>query len=64
VAILWCTRGGLFQTVWIPLASFKAIWLGPLRIQRCLVHRRVEVVQLVDPAKLSDTERAEAARSG
>jgi hypothetical protein len=62
VVIARCMRGGLFETVWIPLISFKALRLGPLRIQRCPVHRRWEVVQTVDPATLSDAERAEAAR--
>lgn len=62
VVIVRCMRGGLFETVWIPLVSFKALRLGPLRIQRCPVHGRVEVVQLVDPTTLSDSERAEAAR--
>jgi len=58
VLIVRCMRGALFETVWIPLVSFKAIRLGPLRIQRCPVHRRVEVVQLVDQATLSDAARA------
>jgi hypothetical protein len=62
VLIVRCMRGALFETVWIPLVSFKAIRLGPLRIQRCPVHRRVEVVHPVDPATLSDAERTEAAR--
>jgi hypothetical protein len=62
VVIVRCMRGGLFETVWIPLASFKAIRLGPLRIQRCPVHHRVEIVQQVDPATLSDEEHTAAAR--
>lgn len=63
VVIARCMRGGgLFETLWVPLVSLKALRLGPFRIQRCPVHHRVEVVQLVDPTKLSDAERAEAAR--
>jgi len=62
VVIVRCMRGSLFETVWIPLVSLNAIRLGPLRIQRCPIHRRVEIVQLVKPATLSDAERAEAAR--
>lgn len=31
VVIVRCMRGGLFETVWIPLVSFKALRLGPLR---------------------------------
>jgi hypothetical protein len=62
VAIVRCSRGGLFETVWIPLVSFKAIRLGPFRIQRCPVHDRVELVRRVDPDTLSSKERAAAAR--
>jgi hypothetical protein len=62
VVIVRCSRGGLFETVWIPLVSFKAVRLGFLRFQRCPVHGRWELVQQVDPATLSDEERARAAR--
>jgi hypothetical protein len=62
VVIVRCSRGGLFEELWIPLASFKAIRLGPFRIERCPVHDRVEIVQQVDPSTLSDAERAQAAR--
>ena len=56
------SRGGLFETVWIPLGSFKAIRLGVFRIQRCPVHARFEVVRRVDPDTLTNEERAAAAR--
>jgi hypothetical protein len=61
VVIVRCQRGGLFEDLWIPMASLKAIRLGRYRIQRCPVHGRVEVVQRVDPATLSSAERAQAA---
>jgi hypothetical protein len=51
--IVRCTRGGLFETVWIPLFSLKAIRLGSKRLQRCPVHGRWELVQRVDPSTLS-----------
>jgi hypothetical protein len=62
VSIVRCSRGGLFETVWIPLGSFKAIRLGVFRIQRCPVHARFEVVRRVDPDTLTNEERAAAAR--
>jgi hypothetical protein len=62
VVIVRCARGGLFEDLWIPMASLKAIRLGPFRIQRCPVHNRVEIVQQVDPATLTDAELAQAAR--
>jgi hypothetical protein len=48
--IVRCSRGGLFETVWVPLASFKAIRLGSKRLQRCPVHGRWEIVRRVDPS--------------
>lgn len=53
--------GGLFETVWIPLVSFKTLWLYALRIQRCPVRRSIEVGQQVEPATLSVDERSVAA---
>jgi hypothetical protein len=60
--IMRCSRGGLFETIWIPMVSLKAIRLGRRRLQRCPVHHRWELVSRVDPATLTDNERAEAAR--
>jgi len=62
VSIVRCSRGALFETVWLPIVSLKAIRLGPLRIQRCPVHDRAELVRRVDPATLTREERAAAAR--
>ena len=60
--IVRCKQGGLFETEWVSLVSFKAVRLGPYRLQKCPVHRRWELVQRVDPTTLSGEERAAAAR--
>lgn len=42
-----CRDGHVFTTIWIPLASFKAVRLGLRRYQRCPVGRHWStVVQL------------------
>lgn len=61
VVVVRCARGGLFETLWVPGASFRSLRLGPWRIMRCPVHDRVEVVHIVDPASLTPQERAAAA---
>jgi hypothetical protein len=33
--IVRCSQGHLFETIWIPLVSFKAVRLGTRRLQRC-----------------------------
>jgi len=58
--IVRCRRGHLFTTTWIPGVSVKALRLGPWRVQRCPVGKHWSVVRPARPAKLSDTERAEA----
>lgn len=62
MAIVRCKQGGLFETKWVPLASFKAVRLGSRRLQKCPVYRRWELVQQVDATTLSDEERAAAAQ--
>ena len=62
MTIVRCSRGALFETTWVPLASFKAVRLGSRRLQRCPVHHRWELIERVDPATLTDAERAEAAQ--
>lgn len=61
VVVVRCARGGLFETLWVPGVSLKALRLGPYRIMRCPVHGRVEVVHVIDPATLTPQERAAAA---
>jgi len=62
MAIVRCKQGGLFESKWVLLSSFKTVRLGSRRLQKCPVHRRWELVQRVDPTTLSDEERAAAAR--
>jgi len=62
ISIVRCSRGALFETVWIPTMSFKAVRLGRFRLQHCPVHGHWELVERVDPDTLTSTERAFAAR--
>ncbi|HEY4917073.1 MAG TPA: hypothetical protein VIH92_09190 [Solirubrobacteraceae bacterium] len=43
-----CRDGHLFTTIWIPLASLKAIRLGRQRFQRCPVGHHWSMVTRVD----------------
>ena len=58
--IVRCDSGALYSTIWIPMASFKAVRLGTSRLQRCPVHHRWERARPVDPEGLSAEERAAA----
>ena len=60
--IVRCSRGAVFETVWVPWVSLKSIRLGPRRLQRCPIHRRWELVAPVDPTMLSAGDRTDAAR--
>jgi hypothetical protein len=46
-AIVQCSRGAYYETVWFPFVSFKAIRLGTRRFQKCPVHERWEIARLV-----------------
>ena len=59
--VVRCRHGHLFTTFWIPGASFKAIRLGPWRIQRCPVGRHWSVVTPVDVAALDGDALGRAA---
>ncbi|KAA0022289.1 hypothetical protein FOY51_15040 [Antrihabitans cavernicola] len=59
--IVRCSAGHLYTTKWVPLGSFKAIRLGSKRFQRCPVGKHWALVSRVDPATLTDAERASAA---
>jgi hypothetical protein len=59
--IVRCHRGHLFTTLWIPGASFKAVRLGPWRVQRCPVGRHWTLVWPADVSRLSPAELASAA---
>jgi hypothetical protein len=58
--IVRCESGGLYSTIWVPMASFKAARLGNARLQCCPVHTRWERARRVDPATLSADDRAAA----
>jgi hypothetical protein len=60
-AVVRCRQGHLFSTTWIPGASFKALRLGPWRIQWCPVGRHVDLVHPVKTAELTEAERSFAA---
>jgi hypothetical protein len=58
--IVRCNQGHLFTTMWIPLASFKAIRLGGVRLQRCPVGNHLALVTPVRPEDLTDAQRWQA----
>lgn len=57
--IVECSAGHLFTTLWVPLASFKAVRFdgSGRRFQRCPVGRHWAMVHLVDPAALTAAQR-------
>lgn len=58
-----CSAGHLFTTIWVPLASLKALRLGPARYQYCPVgHHWATVTRLDDDTPTTGTELSEAAR--
>lgn len=59
--IVRCRDGHLFTTLWLPAASFKALRLGPWRLQRCPVGRHWTLVTPVDRSTLTEAELAQAA---
>ena len=58
--IVRCRAGHLFTTTWIPLASLKAVRLGPYRFQRCPVGHHWTLVHPVNETTLTDEQRAGA----
>jgi hypothetical protein len=58
--IVRCRAGHLFTTIWVPLASVKAIRLGWWRFQRCPVGNHWTLVHPVRESELTEQERAEA----
>ena len=56
-----CREGHVFTTIWVPGVSFKAIRLGPLRMQWCPVGEHRTIVTAVPWSRLSDQERWMAA---
>jgi hypothetical protein len=58
--IVRCRSGHLYTTIWIPLASLKALRLGWWRLQWCPVGRHWSLVSPVRAADLSEDERRAA----
>jgi hypothetical protein len=56
-----CRDGHVFTTIWIPLASLKAVRLGDRRYQRCPVGRHWSTVTPIDPASADRETLARAA---
>ena len=52
--VVRCRDGHLFTTTWIPLASFKAIRLGLVRLQYCPVGQHITFVTLLKDSDLTD----------
>ena len=51
-----CREGHLFTTIWVPLASLKAVRLGGRRVQRCPVGGHWSVVVPLDRESASDSD--------
>jgi hypothetical protein len=60
--IVRCRAGHLFTTIWIPLASLKAIRLGWWRFQRCPVGNHWTLVRPVNESELTPAQ-LESARA-
>jgi hypothetical protein len=58
--VVRCRQGHLFTTIWIPGASFKAVRLGPARLQHCPVGPHWSLVTPVKTSDLTDEERVTA----
>ena len=57
-----CSAGHLFTTIWVPLASVKAVRLGSTRYQYCPVgHHWATVTRLDEDGAVNQEELAEAA---
>jgi hypothetical protein len=56
-----CEQGHLYTTIWVPLASLKAVRLGSSRYQRCPVGGHWSRTSRVDPGELTPEEAASAA---
>jgi hypothetical protein len=57
-----CSAGHLFTTIWVPLASLKAVRLGWKRFQHCPVgHHWATVSRLDLDGAATEKELAEAA---
>jgi hypothetical protein len=58
--VVRCHAGHLFTTIWVPGVSFKALRLGPWRVQRCPVGRHWSLVTPVRRTDLTLEQRVAA----
>ena len=56
-----CSQGHLFTTIWVPMASLKAVRLGFRRYQHCPVGRHWATVTPLDPATTDPADLEAAA---
>ncbi len=56
-----CTAGHFFTTIWVPLASAKAVRLGSARWQYCPVGHHWAMVRPLDDGNASAADLASAA---
>ena len=61
--VVKCHAGHVFSTIWIPAVSFKALRLGPWRVQWCPVGNHVALVHPVRDVDLTREMRELAADS-
>ena len=60
--IVECSAGHLFTTLWVPMASLKAVRFdgSGRRFQHCPVGRHWAMVHQIDPDELTEQQRATA----
>jgi hypothetical protein len=58
--VVRCKEGHLFTTIWIPMASIKAVRLGNARWQHCPVGKHWSTVVPVDEGTLDPATLAAA----
>ncbi|RNI23044.1 hypothetical protein [Flexivirga caeni] len=61
-SVVRCSGGAYYETKWFVWGSFKAIRLGPKRIQRCPVHHKFEMTERVRKDELTSEIQQEASQ--
>ena len=56
-----CSAGHLFTTIWVPLASVKAVRMGPTRYQYCPVGHHWAMVRRLEDGTASEQDLSSAA---
>jgi hypothetical protein len=60
--IVRCSQGAYYESLWVPLISFKSIRLGSYRLQKCPVHGKWELATIVPEDEISEKVRKEASK--